>query len=323
MGKFKVGDRVEVIYGHSWNGLGVVGLSAGNIICVDMKTGQFAGKRGGFEAKHLKPVSLIVETGKFYRTRDGRKVGPMVAAQFVSGFYDGAALITSQRWEADGSFIAGFSSQLDLIAEWIDEPVAMPPASAQVDTLAEEYGPVTPASPKPKFKMGDRVRFTDKCDRGWWFGPHTKYLEGEIVNDAAFPGYAYSVVVDNLTAYINDEHAEVISPTYTSAIVCLIENGHPKPARIPHVHASLDLARREANRLANKYKGDTFGVYVLTGDTVMVSKPAYAHEWQRQAANGNKIGAIRELRSVSGLALKSAKDAVEYWLDLLERARAS
>ncbi|NKX16754.1 hypothetical protein HGG75_18595 [Ochrobactrum pseudogrignonense] len=56
-----------------------------------------------------------------------------------------------------------------------------------------------------------------------------------------------------------------------------------------------------------------FGVYVLT-QKVSEPAPSYKHEWQRFAAKGEKISAIKELRSVTGLGLRAAKDAVEHWI---------
>ncbi len=314
----KVGDRVKVTYAHGWNGVGTVTSVDGSINVVNMETGDHSGCTGRFESCLLQPATIKIEAGKFYRTRDGRKVGPMVASNsrwpFKTNGHNGA------YYNADGS--CPYFSNLDLIAEWIDEPitktVAKPHVAAQVDAIAEEYGPVTTAQ-GPKFKAGDKVRFTAKCERGWWFGPHTRRLEGAVISHPVWPGYKYSVQIGEGIGYINDEHAELASPTAANAIVCLIKNGQPKPAAIPHVHDTVEAARVEATRLANKYKGDKFGVYVLNGEPAFVEK-TYIHEWQRQAVNGNKIGAIRELRERTGIGLGSAGMAVE---DFLDTARAA
>jgi hypothetical protein len=93
----------------------------------------------------------------------------------------------------------------------------------------------------------------------------------------------------------------------------LIENGQPKPSTLPFVHANETLAAKEAARLAGVHKGQEFGVYVLT-QKVSEPAPSYKHEWQRFAAKGEKLSAIKELRSVTGLGLKSAKDAVDHWI---------
>ncbi|MCK4205290.1 ribosomal protein L7/L12 [Brucella pituitosa] len=110
-----------------------------------------------------------------------------------------------------------------------------------------------------------------------------------------------------------DEPVTQAAPVAKPAIVALIENGQPKPSVAPFVHANETLAAKEAARLANLHKGKEFGVYVLT-QKVSEPAPSYKHEWQRFAAKGEKLSAIKELRSVTGLGLKSAKDAVEHWI---------
>ncbi|PWE52337.1 hypothetical protein DEM27_31790 [Metarhizobium album] len=100
-----------------------------------------------------------------------------------------------------------------------------------------------------------------------------------------------------------------VDPT---AIVALIEDGQPKPAARPYIHNTVGAATAEANRLAAKHKGQEFGVYVLNG-TFQVPKPTYDHEWQRLAAAGQKVNAIKELRAITGLGLATAKNAVEDW----------
>jgi hypothetical protein len=105
----------------------------------------------------------------------------------------------------------------------------------------------------------------------------------------------------------------VATPTTGTAIVCLIKDGKPAPVSRPYVHETGHSANVEAGRLAGVHKGDTFGVYVLR-DTVRISTPEYDHEWQRLAASGQKIAAIKELRSITGLGLRETKLAVEGWL---------
>ncbi len=110
-----------------------------------------------------------------------------------------------------------------------------------------------------------------------------------------------------------DEPVKVAAPVAKPAIVALIENGQPKPSVAPFVHANETLAAKEAARLASLQKGKEFGVYVMT-QKVSEPAPSYKHEWQRFAAKGERVSAIKELRSVTGLGLKAAKDAVEHWI---------
>lgn len=63
------------------------------------------------------------------------------------------------------------------------------------------------------FNVGDRVRFTDRCRPGWFFGPHTEYHTGVISRVRDGRGlYRYGVMVDvrNYEGSVNDEHIELI-----------------------------------------------------------------------------------------------------------------
>ncbi|MGH6774745.1 hypothetical protein [Brucella tritici] len=128
--------------------------------------------------------ALAIETGKFYRTRDGRKVGPM------RRYNDGWLYETDDHgrmWRDDGMryYEKSRGGGSDLIAEWIDEPAS---------------------------------------------------------NDNA--------------------------PATKPAIVALIENGQPKPSEHPKVHKSGVSATDEAERLAVKYPGQKFGVFVLADSRI-------------------------------------------------------
>jgi hypothetical protein len=73
---------------------------------------------------------MKIEEGKFYRSRDGRKVGPMVPVQCDS--YDeewewtdapnGIPETYKRLWINDGRNEEHGESELDLIAEWSEEP---------------------------------------------------------------------------------------------------------------------------------------------------------------------------------------------------------
>lgn len=94
----------------------------------------------GWGAKHFRPFTI--EAGKFYRTRDGRKVGPVEPTMrydhqypfSVSHDFDSDFL--GKAWRPDGTFDpkVGKTHPADLVAEWVE-----------------------PAQ-QPKFKIGDRVR---------------------------------------------------------------------------------------------------------------------------------------------------------------------
>lgn len=189
-------------------------------------------------------------------------------------------------------------------------------------------------APEPRFKVGDRVRYTTGTPH---YGADVDIGEMTIVS---IGGGDWDDNVDlnyrgdyQQTARLVD--LELIQPTATTrSIVCLIENGQPKPADQPHVHTTRSDAEREATRLAGKHKGKEFGVFELV-TTKREAAPVYAHEWQRLAAEGRRIDAIKLYRETGGrrptfvaathyrpagyedrhvIGLAEAKDAVEHFL---------
>lgn len=76
-------------------------------------------------------MSINLEVGKYYRTRDGRKVGPMRKWDFEPGLFD-CADMDGEYWSENGFNADGPDGgiigerELDLIAEWFDEPAAEP-----------------------------------------------------------------------------------------------------------------------------------------------------------------------------------------------------
>lgn len=238
---FKVGDRVRVIktdlfrQGTRVGDIGFVTSSRGNLVSFDLhhEASGVIDQLAIDPWKSIELAPLKIEAGKYYRTRDGRKVGPIVVAQGNGKPWPWKDATRPFYYRETGYSCPGVADLHndadDLIAEWVD-------------------GPVKAAAPVAK-----------------------------------------------------------------PAIVALIENGQPKPSAAPFIHANETLAAQEAARLASLQKGKEFGVYVLT-QKVSEPAPSYKHEWQRFAAKGEKISAIGELRSVTGLGLRAAKEAVEHWI---------
>lgn len=240
-------------------------------------------------------TALRIEAGKFYKTRDGRKVGPMQIAYGRGSEWAWELGSTNEldgigaAWRADGTFAIPpkETHPADLIAEWTDEPVA-------------------------KFKVGDRVA-------------RPGFLDGTIVSiDGANARIDYGAhwgiwiwSLNEIDHYPRQATAEPLPTTATAptnkAIVALIEYGQPKPSARPHVHANVDLATKEAERLAGKHRGQEFGVYELVA-TRKEAQIVYPFAWQNKAVQGQLISAIKQLRADTGLGLKTAKDAVESWL---------
>ena len=81
-------------------------------------------------------MTLQIEAGKYYRTLDGRKVGPMVFYHEVEdGFH----------WRPDdycewysNTGVRQNPAKPDLIAEWVDEPAQ--PAPLDIAALAAKHG---------------------------------------------------------------------------------------------------------------------------------------------------------------------------------------
>ncbi|QOD65828.1 hypothetical protein HGK82_22315 [Ochrobactrum sp. MT180101] len=198
--------------------------------------------------------AFTIEFGKFYRTRDGRKVGPIGWNDtYLKGpfpFVDTNDI--SDCWSAEGKFLypGHPDSDKDIIAEWVDEPLA----TVSTDAASNDNAPVA------KFKVGDIVK------RSGSFMPHQRLRITKAVGDR------YSVEwleggpgsIDNWRGY----EFELAGPTSQPAIVALIENGQPKPSEKPKVHISEESATDEAERLAVKYPGQKFGVFVLADSRI-------------------------------------------------------
>lgn len=76
----------------------------------------------------IEPV-LSIQSGKYYRTRDGRKVGPMRTTA-DRATHNGA------DWWPNGRANSTMETSADLIAEWADEPQGTPQEAASNDNAA-------------------------------------------------------------------------------------------------------------------------------------------------------------------------------------------
>lgn len=86
-------------------------------------------------------MTLKIEEGKFYRTRDGRKVGPVrtfygsstrYAFDVDSGDYEFGGTLWSEHGASDEG------SEEDLVAEWVDEPASGVSGLTADDVMAED-----------------------------------------------------------------------------------------------------------------------------------------------------------------------------------------
>lgn len=156
MGKFKVGDRVRRTVLSDWpKQYGVVGeeytvlevTSSGNLTVIPGGEGAMS---SCFELIPAAPLTIV--EGRYYRTRDGRKVGPAYIRGGTTTF-GGSGNWASAVWTDNGRQASRedlvTETPNDIIAEWVDEP-AQPAQPAEPAT--DEAVPAT------KFKAGDVVR---------------------------------------------------------------------------------------------------------------------------------------------------------------------
>lgn len=194
---------------------------------------------GFVDLKHIEPLPvaapLQIQQGKFYKTRDGRKVGPMKTHLGGDGARYWIAPPDSRdfghAWWKDGTFHRGMKHQMDIIAEWVDEPAA-PVANDNAAPAAA------------KFKVGDRV----KTDDVYSFDPNV----GEIVSIE--DGYI-NVKVDNdgygggLWAYGEEDlSANVAQQQSTTGFTIPLVDEDDAPAKLDEltVVISADTADAES-----------------------------------------------------------------------------
>ncbi|NZD50502.1 hypothetical protein [Rhizobium leguminosarum] len=195
----------------------------------------------------LVPVTLTLEAGKFYKTRDGRKVGPVTVSSDGDTAWDGSDNGYATVFTNTGRANYEGDHPDDYVAEWIDEPAV----AASNDNAA-------PA----KFKVGDRVRALvnwGNIKAGKVYTVPYLDADGEVWFTPNGAG--------GWNDYLSDCELELVVET-TPAIVALIEDGQPKPATRPKIHADQSEATAEAERLALAYPGQEFGVFVLADSKI-------------------------------------------------------
>lgn len=93
---------------------------------------------------------MKIEAGKFYRTRDGRKVGPM--ERWSAGWVQRGASVDNPCWHGDGR---DWSHPADpgntLIADWADEPASPVRTVTRKEILVGVYGAVAVGPAAPAF----------------------------------------------------------------------------------------------------------------------------------------------------------------------------
>jgi len=147
------------------------------------------------------PTTWAPVVGKFGKTRDGRKVGPMVRAddgiwpwQLRAGEPGTSPHGMLEAWTETGRLHTGDDNEDDLVAEWVEpaaEPVAVAPATA------------TPTQPERKFKVGDVVNYIEGKSQNIWQGV-------TITKDTGYLYYA--TCPDSGDGAFKDEWIELAAP---------------------------------------------------------------------------------------------------------------
>lgn len=255
----KVGDRVRYSDKHV-SGVGVVieKISAGELewmVRVEDKDLDRAYYHGNtcraFQTSSLSPVevraatpapaTLTIESGKFYKTRDGRKVGPMERFDAESWCVNQSGNLWADNGERYFNYDKG--GPTDLVALWEE------PASNENAVVA-----------KPKFKVGDRVVTVDNKND---LGTITRAENGLFAIS-----WDERPSARQLLHWTEPEMSFATTTPTTPAIVALIENGTPRPSTAPKVHTSQEAATTEAERLALEHPGQKFGVFVLADSKI-------------------------------------------------------
>jgi hypothetical protein len=116
-------------------------------------------------------MALKIEAGKFYCTRDGRKVGPMKVNSLFCYIYGKGSSIDPE-WKLNGEHKDGFglTRDDDLIAKWSDAP--------DLTAITTPFGLLDAATQEALRKHG---------------GPYDWYLLGEWSETFAESGWSFDV----------------------------------------------------------------------------------------------------------------------------------
>lgn len=94
-----------------------------------------------------------LEVGKYYKRRDGRKVGPMV--RNIDGTYKEThpfACPHGYTYKANGGYLVGdLEGTLDIIAEWTDKPASPVRTVTSKEIVPGQYGFVKVHDPGTKY----------------------------------------------------------------------------------------------------------------------------------------------------------------------------
>lgn len=261
--RFKVGDRVRVIHGYMAAAKGAEAVVREvNDRMLDVawiRDGRDNGQMdGGYFATSFEPAPLRIEAGRYYKTRDGRKVGPVGAwnDKFSCRVKPTRECpVEVAVWEKDGK---NSEHCLDLTAEWVDEPTATTataPTTASNDNVpvAEQAPPVAEQPAEPKFKVGDRVKIL-----------HTDYPEDipegsiQIISSTYEDGFEINTKECGELYFYNEEGelADIEDKEHDELIVTVSADTSALDAEIDRILLRVDTLRRKLQEVGIDAKFD-------------------------------------------------------------------
>jgi hypothetical protein len=141
-GGFKAGDRIRCIRNPAGEqcliGDQFVAVARGkgsgfaSSVHYTSKDGRKTWRPGEYFELVTAPATFTIESGKFYKTRDGRKVGPIALGTSGPRHWIAPVMddVYASSWYQDGAFYSGEQFRLDLVAEWGEEPAVTTPVAA-------------------------------------------------------------------------------------------------------------------------------------------------------------------------------------------------
>ena len=104
---------------------------------------------------------MQIEVGKFYRTRDGRKAGPVVARNQVN--YDGPFLIDGLwNYDDDGKVSSLPEHRDDLVAEWTEATPAEPASEIETPKIWRDMSDAEKGALLLAHHEGAEIEWLDK-----------------------------------------------------------------------------------------------------------------------------------------------------------------